>query len=150
MLGYPGAVQQMIITHLIYLYSHFAPNQPPVQQRYGYNPNSAPRDEAASRRSMYNLRQVVHALAHNDDDQPRAGHYFKAKPSVWQEHLLRNFELLAPFPQETTTEEEAFDFMWGPSWREDLNLALDCNFLNLARLADLPASPVIWEFLFRS
>lgn len=147
-LEYPGAVQQMIITHLIYLYSHFmsADEWANYIRIHGDNSRrrastSTPRDEVAARKAMFNLRQVVHALAHNDGDQPRAGHYFKAKLSVWQEHLLKNFELLAPFPADTKTEEEAFDFMWGTSWRTDFNLQLDCNFLKLAPLAGFA-----WEF----
>jgi hypothetical protein len=144
----PGSVQQMIITHLIYLYSFFISEDDwrACRERYkddvrtgrGHN---IPRNEAAARKAMFNLRQVVHALAHNDGPQPRAGHYFKAKLSVWQEHLLKHFELLAPFPEDVETEEEAFDFMWGTTWRTDFNLQLDCNFLKLA-----PTAGFAWEF----
>jgi hypothetical protein len=132
MLKLPGAVQQMIITYLIYLYSLFAP----AERRTSYYANKQYRTEESARRGMYHLRQVVHALAHNDGDQPRAERYFKVKLSVWQEHLLQHFERLAPFPQDATTEEEVFDFMWGNTWREDLNLKLDCNFLKLPQLAN--------------
>jgi hypothetical protein len=128
LLTYPQVVQQMIITHLIFLYGHYSPE---AQNRYYYAAEIAVMSEAESKKCMFNLRKVVHALAHND---PHPEKHYKVKLNPWQQHLLHHFETLAPFPTWMTEEEDLFALMWGEQWHGDLELQQNYNFLNLPRL----------------
>ncbi|GHJ89407.1 hypothetical protein NliqN6_5809 [Naganishia liquefaciens] len=127
----PGVVRQMYITHLIFLYSHFS-----TSRRAEPQDGRLDTRESSIRQALYNLRQVIHGIAHNDGPEPRAEKHFKVKLSIWQEHLLRHFEILAPFPEGTETEEEALTFMWGETWKEKLHLQPDCNFVKLGAPAE--------------
>jgi hypothetical protein len=110
LLTYPQVVQQMIITHLIFLYNHYSPED---QNRYYYAAEIPVMSENESERCMFNLRQVVHALVHND---PHPEKHYKVKLNPWQQHLLHHFETLAPFPTWMTAEEDLFALMWGEEW----------------------------------
>lgn len=129
LLTYPQVVQQMIVTHLIYLYSHYA-SETPTNRWYYPASSSSTLTQAESKRCMFNLRQVVHALAHND---PAPRKHYKVKLNPWQQHLLQHYEILAPFPDDTTSEAEVFALMWG-EWHKDLEIQKDYNFINLPRL----------------
>lgn len=127
-------VRQMIVTHLIFLYSYFVPPPDPARQR-NTQQTSTSGSEYNSRQSMYRLRQLVYALANNERYATKDRKFFRAKLNPWQEHLLLHFEMLEPFPSYMGGEDEVYSFLWGDDWKEKLDLKKGHSWGNLAVLA---------------
>ncbi|KAJ9107132.1 hypothetical protein QFC19_002792 [Naganishia cerealis] len=107
-------LRQAIITHLIYLYSHFTPSLDPYAVIPAQDAREITKDVAT--RSMFILRCVLQFLATHT-----------ARPwcptiNPWQSHLLQHYERLSPFPVSTTSEDGVISEVLGPEWTSRIQL----------------------------